>query len=254
MENENLNSSESASEVVSTQPIETTEQPVNAGTEEVTTSPVAEKPQQSPEQNAIYADMRRKIQAEDKEQAQKDIDQEYADMFGKSNGIFTKADYHKAIKEQNQRAEAEKQGIDPAFYKRFNDMEEENKATKATTAEYERKLKLIDEHDSLNKDETFSEYYKEHEKEIQDNANNWRVDLTTAMMMSIKDNFKAIKEGTTKKVQQETINNIIKNGKASPGSIASTQNPASDSIADMSSADFKVWTEKAMRGELKHKE
>ena len=77
-------------------------------------------------------------------------------------------------------------------------------------AELERQIKMIAEHDELSKDESFGDYYSQYADSIKENANKWGVDLNTSMLMSLRDNFKAFKEGTSKKAQQDTINNIIK--------------------------------------------
>lgn len=74
-----------------------------------------EKPQQSPEENAKYAKIRRDAEAKAKAQAQ---DAVIAEMFGESHGIYTKAQYDAAIKAEKEaarRAEMESQGIDPDY-------------------------------------------------------------------------------------------------------------------------------------------
>jgi len=246
---ENIESSVNAeSENVVDSPIEQT-QPVSSEEVVVAEPQQEEKPQQSQEDNAKFANMRRQIQQESDTRAQKKIDEHYDKTYGKSNGIHSEAKYNEAVRIQDLQAEAEKQGIDPAFYKRFNDMEEENKATKSEKAEYQRQLAQIKEHETLTKDETFSEYYGEHETEIKDNANAWNVDLTTAMMMSIKDNFKAIKEGTTKKVQQDTIKSIIKNGKSSTGSLSQGGGNSNPSVGNMPKEDFNKLLDRVRSGE-----
>jgi len=231
------------------QAIETTE----SDNVEVTSTQENEKPIQDAETNRVYADMRRKIQAEAQEQSKKDIDKEYERLYSESHDIHTKADYDRIVAEQTRneqiQAEAEKQGISEDLARRMADLEDVANTTKAEKAEYQRQLAQIKEHETLSKDEVFGDYYNEHLDEIKSSAENFKVDLNTAMLLSIKDNFKSIKEGATKKAQQDTINNIIKNGKTSPGSIASTQSAGTDDIANMSSEDFNKLTERVMRGE-----
>lgn len=249
---ESVTTSEVAEPIV-TETIEST----NNVSEDTVNPQVDEKQAQSAEENSKYADMRRKLQAEGQAETQKQIDAEYSKLYGKDYGIHTKADFDKAIAKQNREAEiqqeAQKQGISEELARRLKDLEDSNKATTTEKANYERQLNLIKEDESLKKDETFSDYYAEYEAEIKKSANDFGVDLTTAMLLSIKDNFKAIKEGVTKKVQQETVNNMIKNKSTSTGSLADAVKPQSNSIADMSDVDFKKMQERALRGELRKK-
>lgn len=224
------------------------EQSTNNESSEVVDTQVDNKPTQSAEENAKYAAIRREAEQKAYAKAQDDM---IATMYGKSHGIYTKADYDKAVKAQQQKEEAEAKGIDPELYKRMADLEETVNMTKAEKAEYERQLNIIKEDTALQTDETFGDYYKDHSAEIKEMANQFKVDLQTALLLSIKDNFKAIKEGTTKKAQQETINNIIKNGQNSPGSVANGGHLPSKSIKDLSSTDFNKLREAALRGEVK---
>jgi len=256
---ENLNPNEGVEEVVTSN-----EEQVNESTEsvneEVTTSQENEKPVQSAEDNAKYASMRRQAQLEAQTQTQQAIDAEYSRLYGESNGIHTKADYDKAVKEyereQQIQADAERQGVSEEYIRRLKDVEDTVATTKAEKqeianqkAELERQIAMIAEHETLSKDETFSDYYNEHQEDIKASAKNFKVDLTTAMLLSIKDNFKAIKEGTTKKAQQETINNIIKNKSTSTGSLG--QGAANDnlSVNDMPKEDFNKLLDRVRSGE-----
>jgi len=75
--------------------IDEVSEPIESESSEVATDAVEEKPVQSPETNHEFAEVRRKA-------AQEAQDKLIADMYGESHGIYTKADYDKAIKEQKE--------------------------------------------------------------------------------------------------------------------------------------------------------
>ena len=105
-----------AVEVVTPQEVEITETP-NVEAEASVTPEVAEpeKPQQSPEENAKFAKIRRDAEAKAQAQAK---DAVIAEMFGESHGITTYAEYQKAVqaeREAARRAEMESHGIDPDY-------------------------------------------------------------------------------------------------------------------------------------------
>lgn len=112
-----------AVEVVTPQETEITETP-NVEAEASVTPEVAEpeKPQQSPEENAKFAKIRREAEAKAQAQAK---DAVIAEMFGESHGITTYAEYQKAVQAEREavqaereavrRAEMESQGIDPDY-------------------------------------------------------------------------------------------------------------------------------------------
>ena len=109
MDDLNLNPSE-GTEVVVTPQTEQVEQvnepvnnePVNAGSGEVATpqtEPV--KPVQSAEDNAKYAEIRRKAEADAEARTRDKI---ISEMYGESHGIHTYADYQKAVAQAEQEA------------------------------------------------------------------------------------------------------------------------------------------------------
>jgi hypothetical protein len=100
--NTSVETQEVAEPVISEQATETTTEPVNAGSGEVTTPQVDEKQVQTKEENAGYADMRRKYEARIVEESQRAIDAEYDRLYGESHGIHNKADYDQAIIKQEQ--------------------------------------------------------------------------------------------------------------------------------------------------------
>ena len=97
---ENLNLNEGQEGVVDSQ-ISETEQEVSteSGNDEVATSQQNEKPVQSAEENARFAEVRRKAEAEAKAKARDEL---IAEMYGESHGIKTYAEYQAAIERQKQ--------------------------------------------------------------------------------------------------------------------------------------------------------
>lgn len=77
----------------------TTEQTVNADKGEVTTPKVEEKVQQSAEDNAKYAAIRREAEQKARESER---DKLISEMYGESHGIHTYAEYQKAVQEEQQ--------------------------------------------------------------------------------------------------------------------------------------------------------
>ena len=133
---------------VNAEPVETvepqeTEQDINTTesvNEEVTTSTVDEKPVQTQEENANYANIRRDAEAKSYAKAQDDM---VASMYGESHGIYTKADYDQAIQAQEEANKVQEyvQNNIPEEYakelvesKRFREQFETEQATKAKDA------------------------------------------------------------------------------------------------------------------------
>jgi len=106
-----------------------------------------EKPKQSPEENARFAEVRRKAQAEADAKAQDAVIER---LYGKTHGIHTMAEYEAAVAEENARAEAAKIAADNAIpepiakelYESRKEREERQKSEKEAAekaAETERK-------------------------------------------------------------------------------------------------------------------
>lgn len=151
MDEQNLNSNESIEEVVTSEPIEQTteqttptEQTVNADDGEVTTPKVEDKVQQTAEENAKYASIRREAEQKAYAKAQDDlIDKQY----GASHNIHTLAEYENAIKAQEQqekedriRQEYEAKGVPEELLDELVQSKkdrEERKAEKETRAKEE---------------------------------------------------------------------------------------------------------------------
>jgi len=258
MFDENESSVNAETENVVDSQIETTEQEtesnetVNADNVETTTTQENEVTAQSKEENSKFASMRRQMEQEYTSKQQKAIDSEYDRLYGSTHDIHSKADYDRIVAQQERDAqieqEAQQQGVSEDVARRMQDLEDVANTTKSEKAEYQRQLAMITEHETLTKDETFSDYYNEHVDEIKESAKNFNVDLTTAMLLSIKDNFKSI----SSKAEQKAINSIIKNGKSSPGSIAQGGEQRNESIYDLSNADFKKMQNEVMNGTRKN--
>lgn len=97
---------------------------------------VEEKPVQTAEENAKYAAIRREAEQKAYTKAQDEL---IASMYGESHGIYTKADYDKAVKEAQEQQEIQNhidKGIDPeiakelAEAKKFRQQYEQEQLTK----------------------------------------------------------------------------------------------------------------------------
>jgi hypothetical protein len=82
--------------VESQQPSEVVE---SVNTEVATVQPTEDKPTQSKEENAKFAEIRRKYEAEKTEAIQKAKDDLIARQYGESHGIYTEAQYNQALEE-----------------------------------------------------------------------------------------------------------------------------------------------------------
>lgn len=102
-----ITSTVNAEPVVNVEPQETSEPVIDNSVAE----PVEEvaKPQQSKEENAKYAAIRREAEKKAKSQAQDEL---IAELFGESYGIRTYSEYKKALERENRRKTAEERGVD----------------------------------------------------------------------------------------------------------------------------------------------
>jgi hypothetical protein len=102
MDEENLNLNEGQEDAVDsqTEQVDSTVETVNADNADATTGKQEEtKPVQSPEENAKFAEVRRKTEAEAKAKARDEL---IAEMYGKSHGIHTYAEYQEALAKQEE--------------------------------------------------------------------------------------------------------------------------------------------------------
>ena len=141
-----ITSTVNAEPVVNVEPQETREPVIDNSVAE----PVEEvaKPQQSKEENAKYAAIRREAE-------KKARDQMISEMYGQSNGIHTYAEYQKALERENRRKTAEERGVDyDVLEELINDDPRVKQASELLTAK-EREEK------TRNEQIEFLEYFKE---------------------------------------------------------------------------------------------
>ena len=215
---ENLNSVNAEVEEVVIPQIESTE-PVVSEPAEV--APVAtEKPVQSPEENAKFKEVRTKA-------AQEAQDKLIAEMYGESHGLYTKADYDKAVREQKEASMLEQMKSDEV------DPKEIYKALRENDPEYQELSKMKAEIYTQNQLKELNTELKELDLDVQINT------LDDIAMLDNADKIiKHIESGKTlseayflankgelikkeaEKVRQDTIKKIQANGDATTGSLS----------------------------------
>ena len=215
-------------EVVTPQ-VETPEAPVNeieSESVETEVAPVTEE-KQSQEENAKFAEVRRKAE-------QAAIDKFISDQYGKSHGIHTKADYDKAIAEQEQAQllESLKDGdVDPLeIYNKMKESDPEFKAMKESKQEEYVKNQLSELNNDLKgldidiKINSLEDIVKlENSYDVIKYVDKGMT-LSEAYFLANKQN---IIKSDRNKIQQDTIKQIEANGSASPGALSDTGNTAS---------------------------
>lgn len=222
MDNQDFNTVDAVQEnVVDSQQTEQVTE-VNSEGSEVATEQPTEKPVQSAEDNARFAEIRRKAESEAK-------DKVIAEMYGESHGIKTYAEYQKAIQEQQQAEQREQfqqqYGIDPSVIDERVKQQLENHPAVQTAKEQARTLQLNNAAMDLSKvakslginDEIKS--WEDVEKlpkfsAIKDSILNNNLDIVTAAKLAYFDDVVQAR-------QQETIAKISANGASSPGSMVS---------------------------------
>jgi hypothetical protein len=238
--NENVVNATSNEGVVDSQPteqIETTEKPVDAGNEEVTPSPVEEKVQQTPEQNAVFADVRRKASSEAQDNVIKEMNLSWNDK-----PITTYSDYQRALQEQKYQKEAEEKGVDPELYSQVNTMQNELSSLR-------RDKTLMEQDTQLSNDPKMGEIYKEYREDIHKMANEYNVDYDTALTILTRDKFAELMSKHSIKAEQDTIKGLQQNAQTSPGAIGQSGVHGKTSIAQMDKKSFRELTESVLRGE-----
>lgn len=207
---------------------EVAEQPTESVETEV--APVAEEePKQTKEENAKFAEIRRKYEAEKAEAAQKARDKFIEEQFGKTHNIHTEAEYNKAIAEQkqNELLKSLKDGdVDPKeIYEQMKANDPEFKQMK----ESREKAYINEQVDVLNnelKDLGLDVSIKSLEDIAKlDNSDSVIEYVNKGMTLSeayFLANKQTIIQADRTKIQQETIEKISANGDASPGSLSDT--------------------------------
>lgn len=211
MDELNINSVDAEQAEVVDQPIDEPQE--QAETPEAESAPIEEaqkeevaKPQQSKEDNAKFAQVRREAEA-------KARDKTISELFGKSHGIHTYEDYQKAIKEQEfntQLNELIDKGVDDSVAKEIIETREFKKKL-AEEAERERQFKEFVE--------TFPDIDASTiPQEVVEMVNNGK-DLTSAYSIWQMKNIDKIKL----QVEQDTLKKLKQNSETSTGSIESTK-------------------------------
>lgn len=226
MDNMDFNSVDAGQEnVVDSQETEQTAE-VNSEGSEVATEQPAEKPVQSAEDNARFAEIRRRTESEAR-------DKTIAELYG-DQGITTYAQYQEALRQQ-QEAEQRQQyidqyGIDPNAIQDIVKSELENHPVVQSAREQARTLQLnnaalelskVAKELGINADikswadvESLPKY-----ELIKNGIVNNNLDIVTAAKMAYFDD---VVSSRAQKAQNETIAKLQANGQASPGSLADT--------------------------------
>lgn len=210
-----------AGQEANVEPQTETIQPTDSAPTEVAPEAV-EKPVQSPEENAKFKEVRTKA-------AQEAQDKLIAEMYGESHGIYTKADYDRAVREQKEQEMLQRvrnEEVDPQEFVR---------TLKENDPEYQELTKM-------KKEIYVNEQIKELNAELKDIGVDIQIsslddlaklenadmiikkmdignNLTDAYFLANKKNL-LLKE--TEKIRNETISKIKQNGDSTPGSLADT--------------------------------
>ena len=184
-------------------------------------APVAtEKPVQSPEENAKFKEVRTKA-------AQEAQDKLIAEMYGESHGLYTKADYDKAVREQKEAAMLEQMKSDEV------DPKEIYKALRENDPEYQELSKMKAEIYTQNQLKELNAELKELDLDVQintlddiaslDNADKIIKHIESGKTLSeayfLANKGELIKK-EAEKVRQDTIKKIQANGDATTGSLS----------------------------------
>jgi len=210
-----------------------------------------EKPQQSAEQNAHYAEMRR-IREQAYAQAQKDFEDKQYATWAKEQGIpniNSKQDYELWEK-------AQKQNVPFELMQEIAGMKQMMQQTLAEKQRLEYESTIKAQEQALANDGDYGDLFKANEQGIRDIALSAGVDLNTALAVFLMQDqgrayFRQLKEQTKKEAQAETVRNITSN-RTTPGALSTEKAEVKTSVNDMSSSDFNELIEKIKRGEVKH--
>ena len=247
-----------AGQEVNVEPQETVEVPETDGApSEVATEAVKEV--QTPEENAKFKEIRLQTEQKIREAEQKAQDQLIAEMYGKSHGIYTKADYDKAVREQQEAEMLEKlksEEVDP---------KEIYKALKENDPDYQELQKIKAETYTQNQIRELNNELKELELDIEVKSLDDLAKLENAdkMIELIKSgrtlseayflaNKKALITKEAEKVRQETLEKTLSLKGSSPGALdQSAGSEHKDSYSTMSAEDFEKLKEDVLMGRRK---
>lgn len=226
----------------------------SASSEVATEQPV--KHVQSQEENARFAEVRRKAEQE----AQ---DKLIAEMYGESHGIYTKADYDKAVKEQKEREMLERmrtEEVDPteiknALYKEWESSDpriKEYEQIKAETYTQNQLKELNEELKELDLDieiKTLDDLVKlDNSEKIIDYVSKGKT-LSEAYFLA---NKKTLIQKEAEKVRKDTLEKTLSLKGSSPGALdQSAGTEHKDSYSTMSAEDFEKLKEDVLMGRRK---
>lgn len=224
---------------------------VESETTEVASEQPTEKPVQSKEDNAKYADIRRNAERE----AQ---DKLISEMYGTSHGIHTKADYDKAVREQRESelleqmrdSEADPKDIYAQLKQSDPDFQEYQKIKNETytskqISELNADLKDIGIDLQINGIDDLEQLPN---KESVMNHISQGKTLAEAYFLA---NKKEIIAAQAQKAQAEVIKKTESLNGASPGALDSSGGDQSSSIYSMSNNDFAKMKADALSGRLR---
>lgn len=214
-----------------------------------------EKPQQSAEQNAHYAEMRRQQEREmlmrqAYEQAQRDIEDKQYATWAREQGIpniNSKQDYE--LWEQSQQ-----QNVPYELMQEIAGMKQMMQQTLAEKQRLEYESTIKAQEQALANDGDYGDLFKANEQGIREIALSAGVDLNTALAVFLMQDqgrayFRQLKEQTKKEAQAETVRNITSN-QSTPGALSTEKAGFKGGIGNMSDQDFEKLYEAAKRGEI----
>ena len=234
-------------EVVTPQP-EQTNEVVESDDSDVTTEQQAEKVVQSPEENSKFAEVRRKA-------AQEAEDKVYRDLYGAEYGIQSKADYDRAIKEQQQaelKDQARNGDIDPdELYKQLKASDPDFIALKELRTETYTRDQLAQLNKDLKADGVDVEINSLDDLAKLDSADSMAKYIERGNTLSeayFLANRASVINARAEKLQKETLTKINAL-QGSPGALDQTAGTESkDSYSTMSKADFEKLMEDVQMG------
>lgn len=217
---------------------------IEGANEEVADS--QERQVQTPEQNAIFAKMRRENEARVREAEIRARDNMIAEMGMEWNGrpITNYAEYQKAVEEKKLMEEAEQRGYDPNLYAEMQMMRRE-------VDSYRRASVIAQQEHELSSDPVKGDLYNSWKYEIRELADKHNCDLNTAFSVMLTERIEEVLAMNQQKIQNETINKINENQTSTPGALGSANEQPSLDAWSMSDADFEKMKARALNGELR---
>lgn len=205
-----------------------------------------ERQAQTPEENAMFAKIRREAEARVREAELRARDNMIAEMGMEWNGqpIRNYDDYQRAVKEKQLMEEAQRRGIDPNAYAEAQLLREE-------VASYRRESLLTQQDYELSGDPVKGSLYNSWKDEIREMADRHGCDLNTAFSVMLTDRIGEVLSMNQQKIQNETISKINANQTSTPGALGSANEQPTLDAWSMSDDEFEKMKSKALNGELR---